>query len=205
MASTASGISRTCCWAAASTHLCSKDVIVSCRKCIRYHLGRDDSKCKTQALRKINRTIEALYGSWWVPLLQKYLHIIKTFTYKFSQPLQLLFLNSHMSWPLKIHGHLVINVSGHRLDLQIDHTVTKPHLILNQHRCLKSRRRWALVWPAQPWLCNYLSSLVHHKTNKQPENGKDSVLVTLTQDCAQEYVKVGFYQSEQYSQKARIS
>lgn len=133
MTSIACSISRTSCLCsptAVSTHLCSKDVIMSCRKYSRYHLGRDDAKCKTWAFKKINRIEERLYGSLWVPLLWKYLHFIKTFTYKFSQPLQLLFLNSHRSWALKTHGHLVIDLSVGRLDLQIDHPMTTTCLII---------------------------------------------------------------------------
>lgn len=164
-------------------------------------LGKDDSKCKTQALQKISMTAEALYASWWVPLFQNYLHFGKTFTYKFSQSLQLLFLHSHR--PLKIHRHLVIDLFGSRADLQIDHPVTKPQLILNQQRCLRWRRRWAVDWPNPPWLHSYLSSLFHHTTNKQSEDGKDSVSVVLTHDCAQKCARVEFYWSaaEQYSQK----
>lgn len=123
MASTASGISRTSC-------LCSQATVLTQRcNCVlqKMHwvsLGKDDSKCKTQALQKINMTAEALYASWWVSLFQNYLHFRKTFPYKFSQSLQLLFLNSHR--PLKIHRHLVIDLFGSRADLQIDHPVTKP-------------------------------------------------------------------------------
>jgi len=48
---------------AVPSHLCSGDVTVSCRKYSQYHLGMQDSKCKTLAFRKINGAGEGFSGS----------------------------------------------------------------------------------------------------------------------------------------------
>lgn len=106
----------------------------------------------------------------------------------------MLFFNSHRAWALKTHGYLVIDLSGGRRDLQIDHPMSTLRLIIKTE-VLKVKEEVS-TGLACPTLAVHSSVTTVMKIMALMSTLRmEEILlsVTLTHDCGRECVKIRFY------------